>query len=93
MNAKKNKMPVAQIVTICLTIVTVGLLSYGAITPPPGEIHGSILQGCGIIFGFATLWVAAHTIIEVYHDGKITAKIGNSSLTIDPGNEEEQCKQ
>lgn len=86
----RKKMPVAQIVTIVLTIVTIALLTYGAITPPPGEIHGSILQGAGILFGFATLWVAAHTIIEVFHDGKLTAKIGNASLSIEQDDEEEK---
>ena len=82
----KKKMPVAQIVTIVLTAVAVGLLAFGAMTPPPGEIHGSILQAAGILFGFSALWVAAHTIIEVYHDGKITAKIGNASLSLEQEN-------
>lgn len=83
---KKKKMPVAQIVTIVLTAVAVGLLAFGAMTPPPGEIHGSILQAAGILFGFSALWVAAHTLIEVYHDGKITAKIGNASLSVEQEN-------
>lgn len=87
---KRKKMPIAQIVTIVLTIMAVGLLAFGAITPPPGEIHGSILQAAGILFGFAALWVAAHTIIEVYHDGKITAKVGNASLSIESENEDEK---
>ena len=86
----KKKMPVAQIVTIVLTAVAVGLLAFGAITPPPGEIHGSILQAAGILFGFAALWVTAHTIIEVYHDGKITARVGNASLSIESENEDEK---
>lgn len=92
MTDKKKKMPVAMLMTILLSAVSVFLLTYGAITPPPGEIHGSILQGCGILFGFATLWVTAHTIIEVYRDGKISAKIGNASLTIEdaPNKEEDQ---
>lgn len=85
----KKKMPVAQIVTIVLTAVAVGLLAFGAMTPPPGEIHRSILQAAGILFGFAALWVAAHTIIEVYHDGKITARIGNAALSIEHENEED----
>ena len=83
-------MPIAQIVTIVLTIMAVGLLAFGAVTPPPGEIHGSILQAAGILFGFATLWVAAHVIIEVYHDGKITAKVGNAELSIESENDEEK---
>lgn len=87
---KKKKMPVSQIVTIVLTAVAVGLLVFGAMTPPPGEIHGSILQAAGILFGFAALWVAAHTINEVYHDGKITAKVGNASLSIESENEDEK---
>lgn len=86
---KKKKMPVAQIVTIVLTAVAVGLLAFGAMTPPPGEIHGSILQAAGILFGFAALWVAAHTIIEVYHDGKITARVGNASLSVEQGGDED----
>lgn len=85
----KKKMPVAQIVTIVLTAVAVGLLAFGSITPPPGEIHGSILQAAGILFGFATLWVAAHIVIEVYRDGKITAKVGNASLSIEQESEED----
>ena len=87
---KKKKMPIAQIVTIVLTAMTVGLLAFGAVTPPPGEIHGSILQAAGILFGFATLWVAAHVIIEVYHDGKITAKVGNAELSIESENDEQK---
>ena len=87
---KKKKMPIAQIVTIVLTAMTVGLLAFGAVTPPPGEIHGSILQAAGILFGFATLWVAAHVIIEVYHDGKIRAKIGNAELSIESENDEQK---
>lgn len=89
MAENKKKMPVAMVMTILLSALSGFLLAYGAITPPPGEIHGSILQGCGILFGFATLWVTAHTIIEVYRDGKISAKIGNASLTIEDTNKEE----
>ena len=87
---KKKKMPVVQIVTIVLTAVAVGLLAFGAVTPPPGEIHGSILQAAGILFGFAALWVVTHTITEVYHDGKNTAKVGNASLSIESEKEDEK---
>lgn len=83
-NTKKNKRPVAQVVFILLTVASVGLLVGGFFAPPMGKIDGSVLQGAGILLGFSALWVAAHTIIEVYHDGKIaaTAKIGDASLSI-----------
>ena len=87
---KKKKMPIAQIVMIVLTTVAATLLAFGAVTPPPGEIHESILKAAGILFGFATLWMTAHTIIEVYHDGKITAKVGNASLSIESENDEQK---
>lgn len=87
---KKKKMPIAQIVMIVLTTVAATLLAFGAVTPPPGEIHESILKAAGILFGFAALWMTAHTIIEVYHDGKIRAKIGNAELSIESENDEQK---
>lgn len=87
---KKKKMPVAQIVMIVLTTVAATLLAFGAVTPPPGEIHESILKAAGILFGFAALWMTAHTIIEVYNDGKITAKVGDASLSIESEKEDEK---
>lgn len=81
---KKYRMPIAQIVFIVLTAISVGLLVFGALTPPPGEIHGSILQGVGLLFAFSALWVAAHTVIEIRRNDKVTAKVGNTSLTIEP---------
>lgn len=89
---KKNKMPVAQIVTIALTAAAVGLLAFGAITPPPGEIHGSILQAAGILFGFAALWVGAEAFIERGADAKIGANIGAASASVEIHNEEEEKK-
>lgn len=85
---KKIKMPVAQIVFVVLTAISVSLLIGGFFTPPMGKIDGSVLQAVGLLFGFSALWVAAHTIIEVYKEGKLTAKVGNASLTIE--NEEEE---
>ena len=87
---KKKKMPIAQIVMIVLTTVAATLLAFGAVTPPPGEIHESILKAAGILFGFAALWMTAHTIIEVYHGGNITAKVGDASLSIESENNEEK---
>lgn len=89
---KKKKMPVAQIVTIVLTAVAVGLLAFGAITPPPGQIHGSILQAAGILFGFAALWVAAEAFIERGADAKFGANIGAASASVEIHNEEEEDK-
>lgn len=90
MMKSKFKLPIAQIMFLVLTIASLGLLIFGALTPPPGYIDGSILQACGIMFGFATLWVAAHVIIEVYHNGKIVAKVGNASLSIEQDEEEKK---
>lgn len=87
---KKKKMPVAQIVTIVLTAVAVGLLAFGAITPPPGEIHGSILQAAGILFGFAALWVGAEAFIERGADAKFGANVGAASASVEVHNEKEE---
>ncbi len=89
---KKNKMPVAQIVFMILTAASVGLLVGGFFAPPMGKIDGSVLQGAGILLGFSALWVLAHTIIEVYRDGKISARaqVGNASFTIDADGEEDK---
>lgn len=86
----KKKMPVAQIVTIVLTAVAVGLLAFGAVTPPPGEIHGSILQAAGILFGFAALWVGAEAFLERGADAKFGANIGAASASVEIHNEEEK---
>lgn len=87
---KKKKMPVAQIVTIVLTAVAVGLLAFGAMTPPPGEIHESILQAAGILFGFAALWVAAESFIERRADAKFGANIGAASASVEIHNEDDK---
>lgn len=88
----KKTMPVAQIVTIALTAVAVCLLAFGAITPPPGEIDGSILQAAGILFGFAALWVGAEAFIERGADAKFGANIGAASASMEIHNEEEEKK-
>ena len=44
MAEKRNKnMPTAKIATIALSAISVGLLTFGALTPPIGEIHNSII--------------------------------------------------
>lgn len=88
----RKKMPVAQIVTIVLTAVAVGLLTFGAITPPPGKIDGSILQAAGILFGFAALWVGAEAFIERGADAKFGANIGSASASVEIHNDEEEKK-
>lgn len=85
-------MPIAQIVTIVLTAMAVGLLAFGAITPPPGEIHGSILQAAGILFGFSALWVGAEAFIERGADAKFGANIGAASASVEIHNDEEKEK-
>lgn len=69
--AKKIKIPVAQTVTIFLTVISVGLFIGGFLTPPIGQIDGSVLTAAGILFAFAALWVIAHAIIEEHKDVRI----------------------
>lgn len=46
---KYKEMSIPFRVSIFLILVGTALLIYGAYVPPKGEIHGSILQGFGLI--------------------------------------------
>lgn len=78
--AKTIKIPVAQAVTIFLTVISVGLFVGGFLTPPMGQIDGSVLTAAGILFAFAALWVTAHAVIEEnkgakFHHGQTEIEI------------------
>ena len=46
---------------VCLSL-SIGLIVAGFCVPPHGEIDGSVLTACGILFGFATLETVHHAI-------------------------------
>lgn len=79
--------PAAKIAVILTTTLAFGLLFFGAITPPPGEIHPSILKAVGEMFGFAALWIIAHALFEDKKD--VHLKHGNTSIDITDDEEEE----
>ena len=69
---------------VCLTI-TIGLFVAGFCVPPHGEIDGSVLTACGILFAFATL-ETVHMAIKKGVDAKV--KHGNTELTVGDLNSE-----
>lgn len=89
---RKKNMPTAKIATIALSAVSVGLLTFGALTPPIGEIHNSIIMGVGEIILIMALWILAHTVIEEKRDAKAKLQIGNASVSIETENDEEEAK-
>jgi hypothetical protein len=46
---------VGDVIYFACFIVSIGLLIYGAITPPPAEIHPSILKAVGLMGLFSTI--------------------------------------
>ena len=55
---------------VCLA-VSIILLVWGFLTPPKGEINGSILKAVGELFAFAALAVGGHAV-ELGYDLKIS---------------------
>lgn len=84
----KKKMPVAKVATIVLSIIAVGLLVFGALTPPVGEIHNSIIMGVGEIILLVALWIFAHTVNEEKTDAKAKLQIGGTSVSIETDQQE-----
>lgn len=82
-DTKKKRMPTAKLATIILSIIAVGLLVYGALTPPPGKIDNSIIIAVGEIFMFAALWVFAHIVVEEKKDARTKLQVGNASASIE----------
>ena len=63
---------------VCLSL-SIGLIVAGFCVPPHGEIDGSVLTACGILFGFATFEVV-HIAIRKGVDAKV--KHGQTELTV-----------
>lgn len=66
---------------VCLGI-SVSLIVLGAVVPPIGEIHPSILTAVGELFGFATLAVVADAIRR-----GVDAKIKKGDLEVTLNND------
>lgn len=70
--------------SVCLAM-SIALMVFGAVMPPPGVIDPSILTASGILFGFAALGVAGQNLAN----GKeVTFRKGDTEVTID--NEEDR---
>ena len=63
---------------VCLSL-SIGLIVAGFCVPPHGEIDGSVLTACGILFAFATL-ETVHIAIRKGVDAKV--KHGQTELTV-----------
>ena len=63
---------------VCLSL-SIGLIVAGFCMPPHGEIDGSVLTACGILFAFATLETVHHAIRKGV-DAKV--KHGKTELTV-----------
>ena len=65
-------------------VISIGLLVGGFLTPPQGEIDGSLLEGAGLIFLYPALSFAAKALeennkIKIQH-GQTTIQIGQDEL-------------
>lgn len=70
----------------CLGIAVV-LLIFGAITPPPAIIDGSILTAAAILLGFAALAIVGQNLAN----GKeATFTHGQTGITIGDGDDEQK---
>ena len=69
---------------VCLSL-SIALIVAGFCVPPHGEIDGSVLTACGILFAFATL-ETVHIAIKKGVDAKV--KHGNTELTVGDLNSE-----
>lgn len=63
---------------VCLSL-SIALIVAGFCVPPHGEIDGSVLTACGILFGFATLEVV-HIALKKGVDAKL--KHGQTEVTV-----------
>lgn len=70
-------------------LVSIGLLIYSAITPPPGEIHPSILRGVAIMGVFSTVskigdWIKLGVDVKL--------KKGEFELEVDSNEQKDESK-
>ncbi len=69
---------------VCLVIAII-LLIFGALTPPPAIIDGSILTAAAILLGFAALAIVGQNLAN----GKeATFTHGQTEITIGDGDDE-----
>lgn len=63
-------------------IISIGLLVFGAITPPPAEIHPSILKAVGLMGVFSTIYKIGDWIklgIDIrFKKGDVEVEIDNN---------------
>jgi hypothetical protein len=71
----------------CLAIAVI-LLVFGAVTPPPAIIDGSILTAAAILLGFAALAIVGQNLAN----GKeATFTHGQTEITIGDGDDEQDA--
>lgn len=85
--SKKNQYHADKpIFYVCLVIAII-LLIFGALTPPPAIIDGSILTAAAILLGFAALGIVGQNLAN----GKeATFTHGQTEITIGDGEDEDK---
>ena len=84
---KKEKHADKPIFYACLAIAVI-LLVFGAVTPPPAIIDGSILTAAAILLGFAALAIVGQNLAN----GKeATFTHGQTEITIGDGDDEQDA--
>lgn len=77
---EKRKQTDKYIFWVCLAI-SIALMVFGAVMPPPGIIDPSILTASGILLGFAALGVAGQNLANgkevTFNHGDTEVKISN----------------
>ena len=72
---------------VCLGMAVI-LLIFGAVTPPPAIIEGSILTAAAILLGFAALAIVGQNLAN----GKeATFTHGQTEITIGDGDDEQDA--
>lgn len=82
----EHKCTSCRIIFFIALAVSVALIIWGFVTPPQGEIDGSVLKAVGELFAFAALGVGAHGL-ELGYDLRISK--GETEITIGDGAKKE----